>query len=66
MAKYLISKLADPFLGIGTGIFSYFLWEMDGRNLEYRPQGRTLVELVQRRIGIAPPITAAQQHQQPQ
>ncbi|KAN0063545.1 hypothetical protein ACQY0O_003992 [Thecaphora frezii] len=55
MAKYLISKFADPVLGIATGVFSYFLWEMDDRNIEQRPQGRLLIDLVQRRLNGQPP-----------
>lgn len=34
---------------------AYFMWEHDDRNIDKRPQGRMLHELVQRRISNIPP-----------
>ena len=34
---------------------AYFLWENDARNIQERPIGRTLPELVQRRLSNQPP-----------
>jgi hypothetical protein len=45
----------DPLLGVATGVMAYYLWEHDDRNYDERPPGRTLYELVQRRIAHTPP-----------
>ncbi|PWN88207.1 hypothetical protein FA10DRAFT_157094 [Acaromyces ingoldii] len=48
MVKYLVGRLADPVLGLATGVFAYYLWETDPRNAPVRPQGRTLLDLSRR------------------
>lgn len=45
----------DPILGLATGVMAYFLWENDGRNAHERPDGRSLPELVRRRLNNQPP-----------
>lgn len=46
----------DPILGIATGVFAYMLYEGDPSNSADRPAGRSLRELVERRLkGIPPP-----------
>ncbi|PWY97869.1 hypothetical protein BCV70DRAFT_202360 [Testicularia cyperi] len=52
---YLVGRLFDPILGLGTGVMAYFLWENDARNAQFRPDGRTLPELVQRRLNNVDP-----------
>ena len=43
-------RVFDPILGLATGVMAYFLWENDPRNSHERPRGRSLPELVQRRL----------------
>ncbi|CDS00488.1 uncharacterized protein SPSC_03336 [Sporisorium scitamineum] len=55
MPTYLIGRVFDPILGLATGVMAYFLWENDARNYHERPDGRSLPELVRRRIANQPP-----------
>ncbi|KAJ1024166.1 hypothetical protein NDA16_003005 [Ustilago loliicola] len=55
MPAYLVGRVFDPILGLATGVMAYFLWENDGRNAHERPEGRSLPELVQRRLSNQPP-----------
>ncbi|KAJ9475908.1 Non-classical export protein 1 [Pseudozyma hubeiensis] len=55
MPTYLIGRVSDPILGLATGVMAYFLWENDARNYHERPQGRSLPELVRRRLSGQPP-----------
>ncbi|CAO1628610.1 unnamed protein product [Parajaminaea phylloscopi] len=55
MPKYLVGRVVDPVLGLATGALAYVLWENDGRNAEHRPEGRKLVDLVQRKWQQVPP-----------
>ncbi|KIS65927.1 uncharacterized protein UMAG_06014 [Mycosarcoma maydis] len=55
MPSYLIGRVFDPMLGLATGAMAYFLWENDARNLHERPQGRSLPELLRRRLSGQPP-----------
>lgn len=43
-------RYADPIFGIATGAFAYILWERDPKNEQERPPGKTLQELVSRRV----------------
>lgn len=43
-------RVFDPILGLATGVLAYFLWENDDRNTQERPDGRSLPELVRRRL----------------
>ncbi|KAJ1020336.1 hypothetical protein NDA18_005932 [Ustilago nuda] len=54
MPAYLVGRLFDPILGLATGVMAYFLWENDGRNAHERPEGRSLPELVRRRLANQP------------
>ncbi|PWN23078.1 hypothetical protein BCV69DRAFT_310567 [Microstroma glucosiphilum] len=51
MPAYLVGRLADPILGLSTGVLAYYLWEYDPRNDAQRPEGRKLVDLARRRFG---------------
>lgn len=42
-------RAIDPILGVGTGVMAYFLWENDGRNEVHRPDGRKLLDLLNRK-----------------
>lgn len=47
---HTVIRVFDPILGLATGVMAYFLWENDPRNSHERPRGRSLPELVQRRL----------------
>ncbi|CBQ71291.1 conserved hypothetical protein [Sporisorium reilianum SRZ2] len=55
MPTYLIGRVFDPILGLATGVMAYFLWENDARNYHERPEGRSLPELLRRRLANQPP-----------
>ncbi|CAO1619686.1 unnamed protein product [Jaminaea pallidilutea] len=60
MPRYIIGRVSDPLLGVFTGVLAYYLWETDIRNQHLRPEGRSLWDLVQRKIqGTPPPARVA-------
>lgn len=48
-------RVADPIVGIATGVFAYYLWETDPKNAASRPVGRSLVDVTSRWWNSQPP-----------
>ena len=40
-----LHRVADPLLGIATGVFAYYLYETDPKNAAARPAGRSLLDV---------------------